>query len=488
MDWSDFKKRMLARFAESYDSTPGKKLFGIKQTGTIAEYVREFQELATQVKVAEEHLEDIFFNGLKKEFQEVIKMKEPVGLPNFIAAVISMEDSDFCKLIAGKASETKAVKQGKGVHFRSAAINQNAVRARVQGDTGQQNVKGEKQVGQRANNTNMTQYKLSELEYAAKKRTGTCYTCDEKWSKTHVCRNQELNVMVVLTDHGSECGDEMFHDTVEEVNEKVAEIMELFLYSFFGSSSPKTTKMWGSIGKIKVLVMIDGGATHNFISPTVVMQAQLKKEEQSTMKIKVGTGIVVTGNGVCKRVPLTVQSVDLTNDFIVLEPGSVDIILGVQWLRTLGKCEVDWEEQTLSYLSNGVKCTLQGDKTIRCKEIAADMVSVVLGLNSVESSEALSEVVPRQVQSVLDQFQAVFAEPTQLPPKRGFEHTIQLFSWHQTHLYEAIQIPSLTHGGYGEVGGSNVADRGYTSQQKPLCQSGIAREKEGQIVAILCGL
>lgn len=45
---------MLSRFADSYDSTLGKKLFGIRQIGTIAAYVREFQEVASQVKVSEE--------------------------------------------------------------------------------------------------------------------------------------------------------------------------------------------------------------------------------------------------------------------------------------------------------------------------------------------------------------------------------------------------------------------------------------------------
>ena len=217
MNWGDFKKRMLARFAESYDSTPGKKLFGIKQTGTIAAYVREFQELATQVKVSEEHLEDIFFNGLKNEYQEVIKMKEPVGLPNFIAAVISMEDSDFCKMIAGKASETKVVKQGQRVTFRNAAIHQNAWSGRAQGnDMGQMNGRSDKQTGLKQNNTNMIPYKLPEAEYAAKKRNGTCYMCDDKWSKTHVFRNKELHVMVVLSDHIMEGGEEEFHDAVQE--------------------------------------------------------------------------------------------------------------------------------------------------------------------------------------------------------------------------------------------------------------------------------
>ncbi|CAF2056600.1 unnamed protein product [Brassica oleracea] len=80
-------------------------------------------------------------------------MKEPVGLPDFIDAVISMEDSDFCKMIAGKALETKVVKQGQGVTFRNASVNQNSWRGRAQ----------------------------------AKKRNGTCYTYNEKCSKAYLC-------------------------------------------------------------------------------------------------------------------------------------------------------------------------------------------------------------------------------------------------------------------------------------------------------------
>lgn len=116
-------------------------------------------------------------------------------------------------------------------------------------------------------------------------------------------------------------------------------------------------------------------------------------EHKSKMHIKVGTRILVTEPVVCTHVSLMVQSVDLKNDFIILEPSSVDIILGVQWLRILGKCEVDWEDQTLSYLLENKKLTLKGDPSIFNKEMGLDMVSLVLCLQSVEESQRHNEAI-----------------------------------------------------------------------------------------------
>ena len=116
-------------------------------------------------------------------------------------------------------------------------------------------------------------------------------------------------------------------------------------------------------------------------------------EHKSKMQIKVGTGILVTEPGVCTHVSLMVQSVDLKYDFIILEPSSVDIILGVQWLRILGKCEVDWENQTLSYLFENKKWTLKGDPSIFHKEMGFDMVSLVFRQQSVEESQRHNEAI-----------------------------------------------------------------------------------------------
>lgn len=55
--------------------------------------------------------------------KEVIKMKEPIGLPNHIAVVIAMEDSEFCKMLSTAATtSTVTPKQTASTTFRSASL------------------------------------------------------------------------------------------------------------------------------------------------------------------------------------------------------------------------------------------------------------------------------------------------------------------------------------------------------------------------------
>lgn len=93
--------------------------------------------------------------------------------------------------------------------------------------------------------------------------------------------------------------------------------------------SPTTTKIRGRIGKTNVVVLIDSGATHNFISPAVVEKTRLQTTSASRFTVLVGTWISVNGNSICKEVELQLHSIQIIQDFIVLEPGSADLILGV---------------------------------------------------------------------------------------------------------------------------------------------------------------
>lgn len=129
---------------------------------------------------------------------------------------------------------------------------------------------------------------------------------------------------------------------------------------------------------------------------------------------------------------LQLQAVKITSDFIVLEPGSAYIILGVQWLRTLGPCEVDWEKQILSFMTKDGRITLKGDvensqssnNSLECSE-GVDWYGKDVKLFS---STVLTETsIPEGIKEVLEAHNEVFAEPKGLPPKRGYEHDIRFW-------------------------------------------------------------
>lgn len=101
VDWPQFKRCLVHRFNVKIEEEPAKRLFAITQTGSIVDYVNEFEELKSMVTgVDNANLEHIFYNGLKPEMKEVIKMKEPRGKRAHIAAVLKIEDSAFCKSMA----------------------------------------------------------------------------------------------------------------------------------------------------------------------------------------------------------------------------------------------------------------------------------------------------------------------------------------------------------------------------------------------------
>lgn len=131
--------------------------------------------------------------------------------------------------------------------------------------------------------------------------------------------------------------------------EYVGQLMELSFNSFLGLSSPTTTKLRGIIKNQQIVVMLESGAIHNFISPSVVQRTHSCSKRNMNLEVMLGTGVAVKGLRVCRNVQFGVQDLGFTVDFITLELGSADVILGVQWLRTLGKCQMDWESHEISF-------------------------------------------------------------------------------------------------------------------------------------------
>lgn len=139
---------------------------------------------------------------------------------------------------------------------------------------------------------------------------------------------------------------------------------ETSLNSVMGLTNPKTIMMMGHINGEEVVVMIDPGATHNFISTTTVEKLLMSVTPSKAFGVSLGTGELVQGEEICQGVPLYLQGIEMVEDLFSLPLGNSDLILGIQWLEKLGTMTTNWKTQTPKFMLNGEAVTLMGDPSL----------------------------------------------------------------------------------------------------------------------------
>ena len=74
-----------------------------------------------------------------------------------------------------------------------------------------------------------------------------------------------------------------------------------------GLTSKTSIRLWGSIAENSVMVLVDCGASHNFISDAVVKQQQMSITPTKSYIVEVGDERKIRCEGVCKNVKLHIQ-------------------------------------------------------------------------------------------------------------------------------------------------------------------------------------
>ena len=136
-------------------------------------------------------------------------------------------------------------------------------------------------------------------------------------------------------------------------------------------------KLRGEIGSQQVMVLVDSGATHNFISLELVRKLTLPVEETGAYGVLFGYGSV-QGVGIYKQVLVRLQEIEIMEDFLPFDLTNSGIILGIQWLETLGNMQVNWKLQRMRFRLQGQMITIQGDPSVcRSKVSLKDLARAI---------------------------------------------------------------------------------------------------------------
>ncbi|XP_020691238.1 uncharacterized protein LOC110105899 [Dendrobium catenatum] len=419
--WREFKDCLLERFRADDGGDIYEQFFALTQEGTVADFRDKFEYLASRLDhISESALEGNFMKGLKPEIRTTVRVLEPRNLGKAMELAQLVEDQ--------KKFERGTRGNYSGGLYRTTTT---FLPAKGAGPGSMKEAPKEKMGG----GGNGGQFKkLIENELQEKRAKGVCFRCDEKYMAGHRCKDRSLQVLLVCEDEEDEEGGG--NDPEVEEEKLHLDVAEVSLNSVVGFTSSHTMKVKGEISDCEVVVLIDSGATHNFISTQIVDALGMELVDTRGYGVMMGTGKVEMGRGVCRGVVLKIQGIYVKEDFLLLELGSTDVILGMKWLQTLGETKINLGTLRMELVVGGRKRTIQGDYGLTkagvslkslIRTIQEEGEGYLVELHRLKGVRLEEEGnVPAIVQSLIHQFSEVFQPPQGLPPQRELEHAITL--------------------------------------------------------------
>jgi hypothetical protein len=178
------------------------------------------------------------------------------------------------------------------------------------------------------------------------RRKQICFTCKEPWNPSHKCMGRGQVHYIEVTSNNEEeedCGQiqNIEAETTETAEEEVLEQNSTAegngtLASISGVPKFNTFRMRGVLQGQKESVLIDGGASHNFIDSILLKRRHILAVEFEGFKVEVAGGSTMPCDRYIPGMKFTLGRHELVQDVYVMDLPDTNIILGVQWLITLG--------------------------------------------------------------------------------------------------------------------------------------------------------
>ncbi|KAK0576492.1 hypothetical protein LWI29_018286 [Acer saccharum] len=256
-------------------------------------------------------------------------------------------------------------------------------------------------------------------------------------------------------------------------------------------------KVRAVIKNVPVIVLFDSGSSHNFVDHALVKKLGLPMDASVVYDVMVGDGGQIKSKGGCSAVTIKFDQYDYTSDMLSLPLGGCDVVLGVQWLRTLGPVLWDFEKLSMELWLNGVKVCLSNAKPQPLQHITSQQMgrcyksksefsygALLYAFDSVVANKEaadLTDLQQQELSKLQDSFALVFAVPTTLPPKREFDHRIPLI--------EGSKPPSIRPYAYGgQVTPTlilpQVTEKGLIDKDEPIAIIRRKMVKRGNVVGV----
>jgi hypothetical protein len=191
-----------------------------------------------------------------------------------------------------------------------------------------------------------------------RKQKKLCFKCKGPYSRTNQCPDKHLKVLVTDDEEGSDDEGKILAVEVSEEDEgvdgemNVLSLLQLSQMNQQGVNKPQSIQLKGILQGVPIVILVDSGATHNFIDKRLVQKMGWAADNTKSMCIRLGDGSRVQSGGVCNSLNIDIEGVQVEIEAQLVDLGGLDLILGVEWLRTLGDIIMNWSTHSMSFWYN----------------------------------------------------------------------------------------------------------------------------------------
>ncbi|XP_058777144.1 uncharacterized protein LOC131651501 [Vicia villosa] len=294
--------------------------------------------------------------------------------------------------------------------------------------------------------------RITAAQREERRAKGLCFNCDEKFIPGHRCAAGKFLLLMIDEDSPSNNeNDNEGSETVDDVSHSEETYFQLSPQAISGQLSPKTLKFKGILDGLSVTVLIDTGSTHNILQPRIAQHLKIPTKPIPNFSVMVGNGSQLNCSGICPEVPITLQQHLFFIPFYLLPIEGADVVLGMQWLRTLGPLLADFSIPKISFTYNQKEVTITGEPKTTPSHSSYQQFCHLLHTDSIASIHLLlyhpnnvspsnpdftanltsaldfpQPTLPREIQTVLENHSTIFQTPKGLPPSRMHDHHIPL--------------------------------------------------------------
>lgn len=177
-----------------------------------------------------------------------------------------------------------------------------------------------------------------------RKANGLCFYYGEKFVQGHieVCSKRQKPQVnaIVLNDLDRELSDDVLNELAIE-DQLHEEFCQLSLNALSSEDHTSCLKLKARIQDKVLLILVDSGSTHSFISSTFVELAKLHTVPTAPRKVKLANGEWMVTDKMVPQLQCYCQGQSFSTDMVVMDMQPYDDILGCDWLQAHSPMECD---------------------------------------------------------------------------------------------------------------------------------------------------